>query len=50
METAQKLVDDAAKAAGYTEKVYHGTAQFGFTKPVLRLWYKSKCSDCRAGE
>jgi hypothetical protein len=32
METAQRMVDEAAKAAGYTEKVYHGTQRFGFTK------------------
>ena len=32
METAQKMVDQAAKEAGYTEKVYHGTENFGFTK------------------
>lgn len=25
-ETAQKMVDDAAKAAGYTDEVYHGTS------------------------
>ena len=25
MDTAQKMVDDAAKKAGYTEKVYHGS-------------------------
>lgn len=32
-ETAQKLVDEAAKAAGYdTEPLYHGTRNFGFTK------------------
>ena len=29
---AQKIVDKAAKAAGYTDKLYHGTKQFGFTK------------------
>ena len=32
METAQRMVDEAAKAAGYNEKVYHGTQFFGFTK------------------
>ena len=32
METAQQMVDKAAKAAGYTEEVYHGTQQFGFTR------------------
>lgn len=32
-ETAQKLVDEAAKAAGYdSEPLYHGTQDFGFTK------------------
>ena len=32
-ETAQRLVDEAAKAAGYdTEPLYHGTQNFGFTK------------------
>ena len=32
METAQRMVDDAAKAAGYiTKKLYHGTSRFGFT-------------------
>ena len=32
METAQRMVDEAAKAAGYTEKVLHGTQNFGFTR------------------
>ena len=32
METAQKMVDEAAKAAGYDNRVYHGTGAFGFTK------------------
>ena len=33
METAQRMVDQAAKAAGYdTQKLYHGTNKFGFTK------------------
>lgn len=32
METAQRMVDEAAKAAGYsTEHLYHGTSMFGFT-------------------
>lgn len=31
METAQQMVMEAAEKAGYTEKVYHGTSQFGFT-------------------
>lgn len=30
-EAAQKMVDEAAKRAGYTEKLYHGTKAFGFT-------------------
>ena len=32
IDTAQKMVDEAARNAGYTEKVYHGTRSFGFTK------------------
>ena len=32
METAQRLVDEAAKEAGYTARVFHGTNKFGFTK------------------
>ena len=32
METAQKMVDEAAKKAGYSDKLYHGTKQFGFTE------------------
>ena len=33
METAQRMVDEAAKEAGYnTPKLYHGTVGFGFTK------------------
>lgn len=38
METAQRMVDEAAKAAGYdSPKLYHGTSKFGFTefKPEL---------------
>lgn len=31
METAQRMVDEAAKAAGYDEKAYHGTPTGGFT-------------------
>ena len=31
METAQKMVDEVAKEAGYTVKAYHGTKAFGFT-------------------
>lgn len=36
METAQRMVEEAAKAAGYTKKVYHGTPTGGFT--VFRDW------------
>ena len=32
MVTAQRMVDEAAKAAGYTDNVYHGTKAFGFTE------------------
>lgn len=33
MKTAQQMVDEAAKAAGYNSpKLYHGTRSFGFTK------------------
>lgn len=32
MDTAQKMVEKAAREAGYTVKVYHGTPNFGFTK------------------
>lgn len=31
METARRLVEEAARISGYTDKVYHGTQQFGFT-------------------
>jgi hypothetical protein len=31
METAKKMVEEAAKDSGYTVKVYHGTNAFGFT-------------------
>lgn len=31
METAQKMVDEAAKAVGYPVKAYHGTPTGGFT-------------------
>lgn len=38
MATAQKMVDEAAKAAGYTSpKIYHGTKNFGFTEFDLVL-------------
>ena len=32
IETAQKLVDEAAKNAGYTTKAYHGTLTKGITE------------------
>ncbi len=32
METAQRMVDEAAKKAGYTVEGYHGTRAFGFTQ------------------
>lgn len=32
MKTAQCMVDKAAKDAGYSVKVYHGTESFGFTR------------------
>ena len=33
MATAQRMVDEAAKAAGYdSPKLYHGTDEFGFTE------------------
>ena len=31
-ETAQRMVDEAAKEFGYDLKLYHGTQDFGFTK------------------
>ena len=36
METAERMVADAARAAGYTMRVYHGTPTGGFT--VFRDW------------
>jgi len=37
METAQRMVDEAAKAAGYTVKAYHGTnAEFNIFKESSR--------------
>ena len=36
METAQKIVEQAAENAGYTMKVFHGTPTGGFT--VFRDW------------
>ena len=32
METAQRMVDEAAKKAGYKDTLYHGTKSFGFTE------------------
>ena len=32
METAQRMVDEAAKVAGYKDTLYHGTKNFGFTE------------------
>ena len=39
METAQRLVDEAAKAAGYNYHLYHGT-NADFTKFDLRKQYE----------
>ena len=36
MQAAQKMVDQTAKEAGYTKKVYHGTPTGGFTQ--FRDW------------
>lgn len=33
METAQRLVDEAAKKAGFPVRLLHGTQKFGFTVP-----------------
>ncbi len=38
MEAAQRMVDEAAKAAGYTTKGYHGTHTPGFTVVDGNLW------------
>ena len=38
METAQKMVDAAARSAGYTVKGYHGTENPGFTTFRGTLW------------
>ena len=35
-ETAQRMVDEAAKKRGFTRKVYHGTMDFGFTRRFRR--------------
>lgn len=46
-ETAQRLVDEAAKAAGYdTEPLYHGTRRFGFTKVSCRT-YRTGQAGCK---
>jgi len=37
METAQRMVDEAARAAGYTIKGYHGTLNGGFKRFNLNL-------------
>ena len=36
METVQRLVDEAAKKAGFPVRAYHGSDQFGFTKFIPR--------------
>ena len=38
-ETAQKMVDEVAQAAGYTVKGYHGSAYAGFTVAKAHLWF-----------
>lgn len=38
MDTAQRMVYEAAKAAGYTGKGYHGTDTYGFTTVEGSLW------------
>lgn len=42
METAQRMVDEAAREAGYPVKAYHGTNQGNFTK---FLWDKTQRAD-----
>lgn len=32
----REMVDEAARKAGYTTNVYHGTQKFGFTKPNVK--------------
>ena len=32
MDTAQRMVDEAAKKAGFPKKLFHGSMRFGFTK------------------
>lgn len=50
METAQRMVDEAAKAAGYTTKAYHGTNAPEFTEfaesPIFGgAWFFSETSE-----
>lgn len=35
-ERLERMVDEAAKKAGYGQKVYHGTTNFGWTKPKIQ--------------
>ena len=42
MKTAQRMVDEAAKAAGYNIKAYHGTPSFGFTKFKTTVFLTNK--------
>ena len=43
METAQRMVNEAARLAGYPKRLLHGTTQFGFTEADV-----SKSDDGRA--
>lgn len=44
METAQKLVEEAAREAGYnSSKLYHGTQHFGFTEFDLTKMDDGRC-------
>jgi hypothetical protein len=36
VKTEERMVREAAREAGYPVKVYHGTSQFGFTKPNVK--------------
>jgi len=38
LNAVQRMVDQAAKAAGYTVKGYHGTHSYGFTSVDGNLW------------
>ena len=50
METAQRLVDEAAKASGYnTPKLYHGSGTFGFTKFRRGMIYATASSGVAMG-